>query len=66
MYDTVKDAFLRVSSGPHRNIAAVIGAGYVLKVFLRELWTLGGGFYTYFLAQRINLKEYGEWAGESL
>ena len=54
----------------YRNVAAVVGVLYLLKVFLRELWTLGGGFCAFFLApwgiSRTNLRKYGEWAGQLL
>ena len=46
----------------------MVGSLYLLKVAVGELWTLAGGFRTFFLApwgiSRTNLKKYGQWAGE--
>lgn len=50
-----------------RNIAALVGAGWILKVAIKELYRLAGGFRAYFLAPwgivRVDLKAYGTWAG---
>ncbi len=50
-----------------RNVAALVGAGYVLRLAISELYRLAGGFRAYFLApwgiSGVNLKKYGEWAG---
>ena len=51
-----------------RNVAAIFGAGVLLKWMLKQVWQLSGGFCAYFLApwgiSQINLKKYGPWAGE--
>ena len=50
-----------------RNIAAVLGSLYILRLLWCQLWQLLGGFCAFFLApwgiSRINLKKYGPWAG---
>ena len=52
----------------YRNIVSVLGAAYVLKVFISTFWSLSGGFCAYFLApwgiSRINLRKYGSWASK--
>ena len=52
----------------YRNIAAVVGAAYVLRVFMNHFCSLASGFNAFFLAPwgitRINLKKYGSWASE--
>ena len=58
-------------ASPHsllcRNIAAVVGIVLVLRLLLKQVWQLLGGFCAFFLApwgiSRINLKKYGPWAG---
>ena len=50
-----------------RNVAAVVGSLYVVRLVWSQLWQLLGGFCAFFLApwgiSRINLKKYGPWAG---
>ena len=50
-----------------RNSTAVVGIVLVLRLLLKQLWQLLGGFCAFFLApwgiSRINLKKYGPWAG---
>ena len=50
----------------YRNIAAVLGAAYLLYVSINLLSYLASGFNAYILAPcgitRINLKKYGSWA----
>ena len=52
----------------YRNVAAVIGAGYLLRILVRELFSLASDFRAYFLApcgvSRVKLTQYGSWAGE--
>ena len=53
-----------------RNVAAVVGTAYLLKIAVKELCSLTSGFRAFFLApwgvSRTNLKKYGSWAGEPL
>ena len=50
-----------------RNVAAVVGVCWFVCLVWRQLKVLGGWFRAYLLAPwgiaRINLKEYGPWAG---
>ena len=54
----------------YRNVAAVVGAAYLLVIAVKALRTLTSGFCAFFLAPwgigRTNLKKYGSWAGEPL
>jgi len=50
----------------YRNVAAVVGSLYLVRLVWSLLWQLLGGFCAFFLApwgiSRINLKKYGPWA----
>lgn len=52
----------------YRNVAAVVGATFLLKIAVKELFTLASGFRAFFLApwgvSRTNLRKYGSWASE--
>ena len=56
------------SAFPSRNVAAVIGVLYVLRVLLNGGWLMLSNFCAYFLAPlgilRTDLKKYGKWAGK--
>jgi hypothetical protein len=52
----------------YRNIAAVIGLGYVLKVTLHHLWLLSKAIWAYVAAPcagltNVDMNKFGEWAG---
>ena len=51
-----------------RNIAALAGTGFLLKLLIGNLLSLLNTFRAFFLApwgiSRLNLKKYGNWAGE--
>ena len=51
-----------------RKVVAVVGAGYLATIVLRELCVLASGFRALFLSRwglfRVDLKKYGSWAGE--
>ena len=66
----VVDVLLSEEYSLYRNIAAVVGAGYLLKIVSGHLWGLVSDFRAYWLApwgiSRVNLRKYGNWASELL
>ena len=67
---SVVDVLLSEQYSLYRNVAAVIGAGYLLKIVSGHLWGLVSDFRAYWLApwgiSRVDLKKYGNWASELL
>ena len=66
-YEARLDLTCSTTLPPSRNVAAIFGAGILLKWMLKHVWQLSGGFCAFFLApwgvSRTNLKKYGPWAG---
>ena len=62
------DVFFSERYSFYRNVAAVVGATYLLMIAVKGLRALTSGFRAFFLAPwgvgRTNLKKYGRWASE--
>ena len=64
---SARDLVFSDSGSTYRNIVAVVGALYLLKITVGLLKTLGSGFCAYFLGPRfglcgVNVKKLGSWA----
>lgn len=64
---SARDLVFSDSGSTYRNVVAVVGALYLLKITVGLLKTLGSGFCAYFLGPRfglcgVNVKKLGSWA----
>ena len=70
LVNSAVDVFFSERYSFYRNVAAVVGAAYLLKMVASELCSFTSGFCAFFLApwgiRRTDLKKYGNWAGELL
>ena len=64
----IMDVFFSERFSLYRNVVAIIGAVWLLRILSRGLWELANAFRAYFLApwgvSRKNLRKCGSWASE--